>query len=135
MRTGTRRERAAVVAAAIVAALAAAAVASPSSEGTAPTTPSGWALTPTGRLITVANGPGLGGRGGWQITPPVIPFDDPGYPTNAANAPLSGLSAEQDFSVPDGADEQILNRAIWQSVRGRASAMPTPRSASEPDDR
>ena len=69
------------------------------------------------------------------ITPSVIPFDDPGYPTNAANAPLSGLSAKQDFSVPDGADKQILNRAIWQSIRGRASVMPAPRGASDPGDR
>ena len=53
-----------------------------------------------------------------MIQPSVIPYPDPGYPTNAANAPLGALSAQQDFSVPDGPDEHILNQAIWQSIRG-----------------
>jgi phospholipase C len=60
------------------------------------------------------------------IMPSVIPYGDPGYPTNSANAPLAALSAQQDFSVPDGPDEHILNRAIWQSIRGAGSPMPAP---------
>ncbi|MDX6520474.1 MAG: hypothetical protein QOF08_1079 [Gaiellales bacterium] len=60
------------------------------------------------------------------IMPSVIPYGDPGYPTNPANAPLAALSAQQDFSVPDGPDEHILNQAIWQSIRGAGSQMPAP---------
>jgi hypothetical protein len=60
------------------------------------------------------------------IMPSVIPYGDPGYPTNSPNAPLAALSAQQDFSVPDGPDEHILNQAIWQSIRGAGSRMPAP---------
>jgi YVTN family beta-propeller protein len=60
------------------------------------------------------------------IMPTVIPYGDPGYPTNDPNAPLSGLSAQQDFSVPDGPDEHILNEAIWRSIKGADSRMPAP---------
>jgi hypothetical protein len=66
--------------------------------------------------------------------PPVgRPLRDPGYPTNSQNAPLSGLSAEQDFSVPDGANKDVLNRAIWQSVRGAGTTMPAPVGATDAD--
>jgi YVTN family beta-propeller protein len=60
------------------------------------------------------------------ITPSVIPFGDPGYPTNTASSPLAGQSAAQNFSVPDGPDKQVLNQAIWESIRGSA---PSSRSA------
>ena len=53
------------------------------------------------------------------IEPTVIPFGDPGYPRNSRDAPLARASAAQDFSVPDGANEEILNAAIWASVRAR----------------
>ena len=68
------------------------------------------------------------------IEPTVIPYDDPGYPTNSANAPFAALSAAQDFSVPDGPDEHILNQAIWQSIRGAGSLMPAPVGMPDPDD-
>jgi YVTN family beta-propeller protein len=68
------------------------------------------------------------------IEPTVIPYDDPGYPTNSANAPFAALSAAQDFSVPDGPDEHILNQAIWQSIRGAGSPMPAPVGMPDPDD-
>jgi hypothetical protein len=61
------------------------------------------------------------------ITPQVVPFGAPGFPTNAASAPLARASAAQDFSVPDRADETIINRATWESVKGVRSKMPAPR--------
>jgi hypothetical protein len=61
------------------------------------------------------------------ITPAVVPFGAPGFPTNGASAPLAAASARQDFSAPDRADEGVLNTAIWKSVRGSGSAMPAPR--------
>ncbi len=60
------------------------------------------------------------------IQPTVIPFGDPGYPRNGRGAPLASLSAAQDFSVPDGPDEHLLNEAIWRSIRGAHSHMPRP---------
>jgi len=68
------------------------------------------------------------------IQPTVIPYDDPGYPVNKRNAPLGALSAAQDFSIPDGPDEHILNQAIWQSVKGANSPMPAPVGASAEED-
>jgi len=32
------------------------------------------------------------------------------------------------LSTEDRADEQVLNQAIWQSVKGADSAMPPPRT-------
>jgi YVTN family beta-propeller protein len=58
------------------------------------------------------------------LRPAVIPFGDPGYPTNRATAPLAAQSAAQDYSVPDGPDEHLLNAAIWKSIRGRHSQVP-----------
>ena len=54
----------------------------------------------------------------------VIPFGDPGYPRNGKNAPLAAASAAQDYSIPDGPDEQVLNEAIWRSIRGDHAHMP-----------
>jgi hypothetical protein len=60
----------------------------------------------------------------------VIPFGDPGYPRNGRNAPLAGASAAQDYSIPDGPDEHVLNEAIWRSIRGRHAHMPGPAPGS-----
>jgi YVTN family beta-propeller protein len=68
------------------------------------------------------------------IYPSVVPFGDPGYPTNGKNAPLAAASAAQDFSVPDGPDEHLLNRAIWESVMGAGSPMPEPSGAGQHSD-
>jgi YVTN family beta-propeller protein len=59
------------------------------------------------------------------IRPTVIPFGATGYPVNRPDAPLGAESAAQNFSMPDGADEQTLNEAIWRSVRGSDSRMPS----------
>jgi phosphoesterase family protein len=45
---------------------------------------------------------------------------------NAANAPGARQSARWDFSHPDAAPEQALNRVIWQSIKGRDSEPPAP---------
>ena len=55
------------VIAALLAALAALSAASPA--GTVPTTPSGWPLTPAGKVITVSDGPGLGGPWAVSVSP------------------------------------------------------------------
>jgi YVTN family beta-propeller protein len=60
------------------------------------------------------------------IQPAVIPFGAPGFPVNRPGAPLGAESAAQDFSIPDGADEETLNEAIWRSVKGPGSPMPSP---------
>src|SRR5438093_2717925 len=46
-----------------------AAVSSASTAAGAPTTPSGWTLTPAGRVVTVTDGPGLGGPWAVAISP------------------------------------------------------------------
>ena len=61
------------------------------------------------------------------IAPSVVPFGDPDAPVNAIDAPLAGLSAQMDFSRPDHIPEDLLNEAIWRSVKGAGSAMPAPR--------
>jgi hypothetical protein len=63
----------------------------------------------------------------------VIPFGDPGYPRNGKNAPLAAASAAQDYSIPDGPDEQVLNEAIWRSIRGDHAHMPGPSPGSGGD--
>jgi hypothetical protein len=47
---------------------------------------------------------------------------------NAPNAPGAKESARWDFSRPDRAPEEALNRVIWQSVKGAASEPPAPRT-------
>jgi len=47
--------------------------------------------------------------------------------TNTATAPLAALSAKQNFAQEDKANEQVLNEAVWQSVRGKGSPMPAPK--------
>jgi YVTN family beta-propeller protein len=48
---------------------------------------------------------------------------------NAPDAPLATESRRLDFSRPDAADRRVLNRAIWQSVKGKGAPMPSPRTA------
>jgi hypothetical protein len=43
---------------------------------------------------------------------------------NAPTAPLAAQSARLDFSRPDAADRRVLNRAIWESVKGKGSPVP-----------
>jgi YVTN family beta-propeller protein len=52
------------------------------------------------------------------IEPTVIPFGEPGFPRNTRSSPLSNWSSRQDFTKPDGPNEDILNKAIWESIRG-----------------
>jgi hypothetical protein len=71
-------------------------------------------------------------------TPTVVPFGDPGAPTNPATAALAKASARWDFKHADATPEIALNRAIWKSVRGKRSKMPKPRHVkivgSRPND-
>ncbi|GAC1477653.1 MAG: alkaline phosphatase family protein [Pseudarthrobacter sp.] len=46
---------------------------------------------------------------------------------NGANAPLAPQVAAQDTSTEDKIDEQLYNKAIWQSVNGADSKMPEPK--------
>jgi YVTN family beta-propeller protein len=43
---------------------------------------------------------------------------------NASSAPLAAESARLDFRRPDAADRRTLNRAIWESVKGKGSRIP-----------
>ena len=45
---------------------------------------------------------------------------------NSAIAPLAKESAAMNFSREDQAPEQLLNQAIWKSVKGADSQMPAP---------
>lgn len=47
---------------------------------------------------------------------------------NAANAPLAAESQQMDLTVEDRAPEQVLNEAIWQSVKGADIPMPAPQN-------
>jgi YVTN family beta-propeller protein len=55
------------------------------------------------------------------IQPTVIPFGDPGYPRNTKHSPMAAWSARQNFSAPDGPNEDMLGRAIWESIRGKGA--------------
>jgi YVTN family beta-propeller protein len=59
--------------------------------------------------------------------PSVVPFGMPGAQRNAPTAPLATASARWNFEIEDATPEIGLNRAIWKSVKGGASAMPAPR--------
>ena len=61
---------------------------------------------------------------------PKIALDTP----NPPNAPLAGESSRMDFSKEDQAPMDLLNRAIWASVKGAAVPMPAPKSATKDDD-
>ena len=45
---------------------------------------------------------------------------------NSASAPLALASNRMDFSQADHTGEELLNTAIWKSVKGRASKLPAP---------
>jgi Phosphoesterase family len=59
----------------------------------------------------------------YDAVKPAQPLDEP----NPPGAPLASESARMDFSREDRAPEQLLNQAIWKSVKGAGSAMPAPR--------
>jgi YVTN family beta-propeller protein len=45
---------------------------------------------------------------------------------NDANAPLASQIANQQFNREDLANEHLLNQAIWQSIKGAGSSVPSP---------
>jgi hypothetical protein len=59
--------------------------------------------------------------------PTVVPFGDPGYPTNGATAPLAAQAARWELSKADATPEIALDESIWKSVKGRHARMPRPR--------
>jgi len=70
--------------------------------------------------------------------PSVVPYGDPGAPTNPATAAMASASKRMNFREADATPERRLNEAIWKSVKGRHSRMPAPRHrhilASRPND-
>jgi YVTN family beta-propeller protein len=60
------------------------------------------------------------------IEPTVVPFGDTGAPVNEVGAPLAAASAQMDFTRPDLIPEDLLNEAVWKSVKGARSQMPAP---------
>jgi len=53
--------------------------------------------------------------------------------TNGPSAPMAAESSRMDFSDADRTDEITLNQAIWQSVKGEDSTMPTSNGAQTID--
>jgi hypothetical protein len=96
--------------------------------------------TPDGKrlVVTNTNASGAGPNPCGGLTPSVVPFGDPGAPTNPATAALAKASARWDFKHADVTPEIALNRAIWKSVKGKHSRMPKPRHVrivgSRPND-
>jgi hypothetical protein len=67
-------------------------------------------------------------------TPVLEPYaaltpDQPLDELNATDAPLAAESQAMDFSAEDRAPDDVLNVAIWKSVRGESSDMPEPRTS------
>ncbi|SDY94954.1 Phosphoesterase family protein [Modestobacter sp. DSM 44400] len=58
----------------------------------------------------------------YALRTPTQAFDE----VNTAAAPMAAESAQQDFTKEDRADENVLNQAIWKSVHGADSVMPSP---------
>jgi hypothetical protein len=52
--------------------------------------------------------------------------DQPLDEMNPATAPMAAQSATWDFTHEDRAPQQLLNRAIWESVKGLSVPMPAP---------
>jgi hypothetical protein len=48
------------------------------------------------------------------------------HATNQALAWGADMSEKMDFSIPDAADDLLLNEIVWRSVRGANSPMPPP---------
>jgi hypothetical protein len=48
------------------------------------------------------------------------------HATNQALAWGADMSEKMDFSIPDAADDLLLNDIVWRSVRGADSPMPPP---------
>jgi hypothetical protein len=100
--------------------------------------PLGAALSPTGdELLTTSSGAAkIDSVDLFDLN--VVPFGDPGAPTNPATAAMAKASARWDFKHADATPEIALNRAIWKSVRGRHTRMPKPRHVrivgSRPND-
>jgi hypothetical protein len=61
------------------------------------------------------------------LTPAIVPFGEPDAPVNGPGAAMARQSASWEFATEDAQPEIALNRAIWKSVKGRASRMPAPR--------
>ena len=67
----------------------------------------------------------------FSSTPNLRPFNvvPPGVSltaTNGASAPLSGASAQIDFSRPDEIPMALMNRILWKAAKGKDSVMPAP---------
>jgi YVTN family beta-propeller protein len=67
----------------------------------------------------------------FSSTPNLRPFNvvPPGVSltaTNDASAPLSGASAQIDFSRPDEIPMALMNRILWKAAKGKDSVMPAP---------
>jgi hypothetical protein len=81
--------------------------------------------------------------GSFTDTPDTTPYDAivPDQPLdepNTPSAPLATESRRMNFLHEDQAPEQLLNEAIWKSVRGAESRMPAPQhslyNASDNED-
>ncbi len=67
----------------------------------------------------------------FQAEPDVRPFAalEPRVDIHATNQALAwgaDMSEKMDFSIPDAADDLLLNDIVWRSVRGADSPMPPP---------
>ncbi|HEY2601521.1 MAG TPA: hypothetical protein VGI67_08200 [Thermoleophilaceae bacterium] len=61
------------------------------------------------------------------IQPQIAPFGGGAFATNSAASPMAAESAEWDLRDADAAPDIGLNEAIWKSIHGARSRMPTPR--------
>lgn len=67
----------------------------------------------------------------FDATPDTTPYEalPPRIDITATNQALAwgaDLSEQMDFSIPDAADDLLLNEIVWRSVRGSESRMPPP---------
>jgi hypothetical protein len=61
------------------------------------------------------------------LAPSVTPFGGGPFAVNSTSAPMAAAAATWDLKDADDAPDVALNQAIWKSIKGRDSAMPTPR--------
>jgi YVTN family beta-propeller protein len=66
----------------------------------------------------------------YTVAVPKIDLNTP----NPPNAPLSRESSQMDFTKEDRAPEALLNRAIWESVKGAGKPMPAHKSGVPDND-